>query len=131
MCLTSAQTFRGAITGSVTDATGAVISGASVKVVSVATSLDREGSTTATGDFGFQDLPPGNYTLTISRSGFQTLQVENIEVEVGRVSTVPVKLGVAQQATTVEVASTAVTLETDSAALNAVIPNRAVQAPDR
>jgi len=123
----SGQTFRGAITGSVTDATGAGIGGASVKAVSAATGLSREISTTATGDFAFQDLPPGTYTLEISRTGFQTVRVEKVEVEVGRVSTVPVRMSVAQQATEVEVTSAAVALETDSAALNAVIPSQAVQ----
>ena len=123
----SGQTFRGAITGSVTDATGAGIGGASVKAVSAATGLSREISTTATGDFAFQDLPPGTYTLEISRTGFQTVRVEKVEVEVGRVSTVPVRMSVAQQATEVEVTSAAVALETDTAALNAVIPNQAVQ----
>ncbi len=121
------QTFRGAITGSVTDATGAVIGGAEVKLSNAATGLGREASTTATGDFAFQDLPPGTYTLMISRTGFVTLRVENVEVEVGRVSTVPAKLTVAQQATTVEVTGAAAVLETDSASLNSVIPNRAVQ----
>ena len=121
------QTFRGAITGSVTDLTGAGIGEATVKAVNAATGLSREISTGATGDFAVQDLPPGSYTLSISRSGFQTVQVEHVEVEVGRISTVPVKMSVAQQATTVEVTSTPAILETDSAALNAVIPSRAVQ----
>jgi carboxypeptidase family protein len=121
------QTFRGAITGSVTDATGAVITGANVKAVSAATNLAREVATTATGDFALQDLPLGKYTLTISHAGFQTVQVDNVEVEVGRVSTVPVKMSVAQQATAVEVTSAVVALETDSSALNGVIPNQAVQ----
>jgi hypothetical protein len=121
------QTFRGAITGSVTDATGAVISGANVKAVSAATGLAREVATTATGDFAIQDLPLGKYTLTVSHGGFQTVQVDNVEVEVGRVSTVPVKMSVAQQATEIEVTTAVVALETDSSALNAVIPNQAVQ----
>ena len=121
------QTFRGAVTGSVADATGAVIAGANVKLVSSATGLSREIPTTASGDFVFQDLPPGTYTLTISQAGFQTVRVENVEVEVGRVSSVAVKLNVAQQATAVEVTATAGALETDSSALNAVIPSRAVQ----
>jgi len=121
------QTFRGAITGSVADATGAVIPNATVKATNNATNLSREASTTVAGDFAFQDLPPGPYTLNVSHSGFQTVRVENVAVEVGKVSTVPVTMSVAQQATAVEVTETIAALETDSAALNEVIPSRAVQ----
>ena len=121
------QTFRGAITGSVTDASGAVIAGAHVKAVNQATGLSRESLTTATGEFALQDLPLGYYAVTIAHPGFQTVQVNDVHVEVGKVSAVPVKLSVAQQATTVEITGLAATLETDSAALNSVIPDRAVQ----
>src|SRR5260370_40936706 len=81
----SGQTFRGAITGSVVDASGAVIPGASVKAVSNATNLSRETATTAAGDFAFQDLQPGSYTLNVSQAGCQPVRVENVLVEVGKV----------------------------------------------
>ena len=123
----NAQTFRGGITGTVTDVSGAVISGATVRAVNSATGLSREATTTANGEFAFQDLPLGNYTVTVTQPGFQTVKVDNVAVEVGRNTVLPVKLSVAQQATTVEVTGTAVQLETDSTALNAVIPDKAVQ----
>src|SRR5207244_5229228 len=110
------QTFRGAITGSVTDATGAVIGGAQVKALNAANGLVREVSTTTSGDFAFQDLPLGRYAVTISHTGFQTVRVDNVEVAVGRVSSVPVNLTVAEQATIVEVAGTAGALGSDSTA---------------
>jgi Carboxypeptidase regulatory-like domain len=59
------QTFRGALTGSVTDATGAVIAGAQVTAQNAATGLSRETVTTASGDFAFQDLPLGSYAVTL------------------------------------------------------------------
>ncbi len=121
------QTFRGTLNGSVTDATGSVIASAQTRVESVATGLVREILTTASGDFAFPDLPPGRYTVTVSHPGFQTVRVEKVEVEVGRVNTIAVTLKVAPQATVVEVTEAIVALDTDSAALNAVIPDRAVQ----
>jgi outer membrane receptor protein involved in Fe transport len=121
------QTFRGAISGSVTDVSGAVVSGATVKALSAATGLARESTTSASGEFVFQDLPLGKYSVTVSQPGFQTVRVDNVEVEVGKVLTLPVKLSVAQQATTVEVSATTIALDTESTALNAVIPNKAVQ----
>jgi hypothetical protein len=121
------QTFRGAITGSVADESGAVIADAHVKAVSAATGFVRELTTTASGDFVLQDLPLGRYTVTVSHPGFQTVQIEGVDVEVGKTSHLPVRVTVAQQATTVEVSEAAVVIETDSTALNAVIPNKAVQ----
>lgn len=121
------QTFRGAISGSVTDPSGAGLDGAAVKAENTSTGLVRNVTATANGEFNLQDLPLGKYTVTISHPGFQTVRVENVAVEVGSVSALPVRLDVAKQTTTMEVASTAVALETESSAQNSVIPDRAVQ----
>ncbi|HKX28822.1 MAG TPA: carboxypeptidase-like regulatory domain-containing protein, partial [Blastocatellia bacterium] len=121
------QTFRGGISGSVTDNTGAVIAGAGVQIVNQATGLTRTQETTSTGDFTFAELPVGFYTLTVSRQGFQTQKVDRIEVAVGRVTNLPVALGVTQTKETVEVQAAAATLETSSSTLNAVVNQRAVQ----
>src|SRR5258708_12906067 len=64
------QTFRGSITGNVTDASGAAIAGAAVQAVNTATQLRRETTTTGTGEFTFPDLPLGPYRLTFSPPGF-------------------------------------------------------------
>ena len=75
----SAQTFRGAIHGTVTDATGAVIPGAQVKAENTATGLSRESVTTASGDFDFEDLPLGNYTVTVNKPGFQVVKTASAQ----------------------------------------------------
>jgi Carboxypeptidase regulatory-like domain len=80
------QTFRGAISGSVTDQTGAVLSGASVRAENQDTGLVRELTTGSNGDFALQDLPLGKYTVTVSQTGFQTVRVENLNVAVGAVT---------------------------------------------
>ena len=54
------QTFRGAINGTVTDPSGAVVAGASVKATNVATAVTLSTVTTSDGQFAFQDLPLGN-----------------------------------------------------------------------
>src|SRR5262249_15309686 len=92
----SAQTFRGGITGSISDPSGAAIPGASVQLVSEGTGLSRNQETTSTGDFTFSDLPVGFYTITVSKQGFQTRKLEKVEVAVGKVTSLPVTLGVAQ-----------------------------------
>jgi len=122
-----AQTFRGSINGTVTDPTGAAIAGAAVKASNTATGLVRESITTGSGEFTFQDLPLGTYQISVTQAGFETTRVDGIHVEVSQVVTVPVKLGVASQATLVEVAASNVNLETTSVTLGTVIPTKAVQ----
>src|SRR4051794_38159657 len=121
------QTFRGAISGTVSDPTGAVLSGASIKATNEDTGLTREQTAGSNGDFAFQDLPLGKYTVTASQTGFQTVRVGNVNVAVGAVTALPVKLEIARQATSVEVISAPVALETESTALNAVMSNTAIQ----
>ena len=121
------QTFRGGISGSVADSTGAAVPEATVKIEQKATGLTRTMSTPTSGDFTFPDLPTGLYTVTVSHSGFQTQQIENVEAEVGKTTSLPITLRVAQQTQTVEVTAAAAKLETNESALNAVVSTRAVQ----
>ena len=58
-----AQTFRGGIAGTVTDASGAIVAGAAIRLVSPDTGLTREGVTSSSGEFVFQDLPLGKYDI--------------------------------------------------------------------
>ena len=67
-----AQTFRGSITGVVTDASGAAIAGAAVKLDNPATGLSRAVSTSAQGEYLFPDLAVGLYAVTVSQSGFES-----------------------------------------------------------
>ena len=86
------QTFRGGIAGSVADSSAAAIPEASVKIEHTGTGLSRAVSTSSTGDFNFPDLPTGMYTVTVSRQGFQTQKIENVEVAVGRITSLPITL---------------------------------------
>lgn len=120
------QTYRGGLAGTVTDSTGASVPDADVKIVNKATGLSRSQPTPSGGDFNFPDLGTGIYTVTVSKSGFQTY-TQDIEVAVGKVSSLAVVLGVATQALMVEVQAAAAVLETNQTALNAVVNTRAVQ----
>jgi hypothetical protein len=121
-----AQTFRGGISGVVTDSSGAVIGSASVKLSSPETGLTRETSSSSSGDFSFSDLPLGRYSITVSQPGFQNYQINEINVEAGRVFNVSATLSVSKESTTVEVAANAVAVETSSTALTSVIPTKAI-----
>jgi len=125
--LLTAQTFQGSIAGAVTDATGAVIPQAVVRATNQSTGLVREVTGTENGDFLVANLPLGLYSVTVSKNGFQTVKIDNVEVAVSRVANVPVRLNVAQQNQLVEVQASAVTLETTSSTMASVVGPRMVQ----
>jgi Carboxypeptidase regulatory-like domain len=122
-----AQTFRGGVAGTVNDATGAAVAGAAVRLVSPDTGLTREGVTSSTGEFVFQDLPLGKYDITVTQAGFDTVHVSGVVVDAGRIATVALKLEVAKQATTVEVAATVVAIETASSAETSLIGTQQIE----
>jgi len=82
------QTFRGGISGTIADASGAAVAGAAVKLVSPDTGLTREGVSSSTGDFVFQDLPLGKYDITVTQPGFDTVHVSGVVVDAGKTATV-------------------------------------------
>jgi hypothetical protein len=79
---TSAQTFRGSILGTVTDTSGASVSGATVTVHNVDTGIDRTTETTADGGYLVPELPTGLYDVTIEKSGFQKAVTKGVRVDV-------------------------------------------------
>src|SRR5438876_3541087 len=121
------QTNRGTIAGSVADTTGAAIPDATVKLEQKTTGLSQSMTTSTSGDFTFPGLAAGQYTITVSHTGFQTQQFADVEVDVAKTTTLAVTLNVAAQAQTVEVTGTAPLLETTQTAQNAVVGTRAVQ----
>ena len=122
-----AQTFRGAINGTVSDATGAVVAGATVKATNVSTDVAITATTTSGGEFAFQDLPLGTYKINVTAAGFRPAEVANITVTAGGAYTLPVKLSAGSAGTTVvEVSAAALTLDTTTAAQDNIIPSEAV-----
>src|SRR3954468_15943062 len=122
------QTFRGAINGTVTDASGAVVNGASVKATNTATGVALTTVTTSDGQFAFQDLPLGTYKVDISVSGFRPAVIDKVVVTAGGAYTLPVKLTAGSAGTTVvEVSAAALTLDTTTAAQDNILTTEAVQ----
>ena len=68
----AAQTFRGTILGTITDKSGGTVPGAKVTVRNVDTGLTRETQTSDDGSYSVRELPIGNYTVTVEKTGFQT-----------------------------------------------------------
>src|SRR6266446_8294246 len=122
------QTFRGAINGSVTDQTGAVVASADVKATNVGTGIAITATTSSDGAFSFQDLPLGTYKISVTASGFRSATIDNVTVTAGSSYTLPVKLSAGSAGTTVvEVSAAALTLDTTTATQDNIIPAEAVQ----
>src|ERR1700682_3663587 len=66
------QTFRGTILGTVTDPSGAVVGGATVKVRNLGTGQERTTTTSADGSYAVPELPIGQYSVTATLTGFRT-----------------------------------------------------------
>ena len=122
-----AQTFRGGINGSITDPSGAAIPGAKVTATDVATAVVRDTVSSGAGEFAFNDLPQSTYTVKVEAAGFQSTQVTGVQVQAGKVYTLPVKLTVAQQATTIEVAADSLSLDTTTVTQTTVLDSQALQ----
>src|SRR3974377_430446 len=106
--LVSAQTFRGTILGTVTDTSGAVRPRATVKAKNPAPGLERPALTSAEGNYSIPELPIGNYTVTVTHSGFQTASNTNIVVDVATERRVDIALKPGQVTDTVEVTGEAI-----------------------
>src|ERR1700722_4492927 len=123
----AAQNFRGGINGSVTDQGGATIPGAQVQITDDATGVIHSSVASSAGEFSFQDLPLGLYTVSATSASFETLKVEKVQVSAGAIYSLPLKLAVASQATTVEVNAAGVALDTTSVTQTTDIPTRTIQ----
>src|SRR6266852_5263056 len=124
---TNAQTFRGAINGTVTDPSGAVVPGAHVKATNKATSIDYTSESTSDGNFVFQDLPVGTYKVTVIVAGFPTLEVDGILVAQGAIYTLNAGIKMSQQSTTVEVSAAALTLDTTTSTQSTLVEGANLQ----
>ncbi len=87
-----AQTFRGAIVGSVYDSSGAAIPGAEVVATNQETGLTRSTVANDVGGFSLRELPLGLYALEVSVPGFRTVSVEGVRVSVASEQRVDVTL---------------------------------------
>src|SRR5437588_5814411 len=123
----NSQTFRGAINGTVSDPSGAVVPRAQVKATEVATGVEHSTVTTADGQFAFQDIPLGFYKVSVIAPGFAGRTVDKVEVTAGNIYTLPIKLSLGQETQIVEVSAAALALDTTTQTQNMTISSDVVQ----
>jgi outer membrane receptor protein involved in Fe transport len=121
-----AQTDRGVITGTVRDATGAVVPGAQVTATHTATNTGFKTNTTSSGDFTAPSLPVGAYQVKVESSGFRTHIRESVVLTAGSTARVDVQLEVGASQQTVEVTASAQMLMTDTARVSSQVSNTLV-----
>src|SRR5437588_1416914 len=121
------QTETGQISGTVTDATGAIVVGAKVVAKSVNTGLTRDTTTNSAGIYTIPTLKPDIYEVTVQATGFQSI-TQRVQVSVGSRSEGSVQLTVGTQAELVEVTgfAEANTVNTESQTLSATITEREI-----
>ncbi len=89
-----AQIDRAEINGTVTDRTGAVVSGASVSLANSETGSTRKAASNDNGIFVLSSLPIGHYAITVTKSGFSAARVDGIELNSGVTRTINTRLEV-------------------------------------
>ncbi len=122
------QTFRGTILGSVTDPSGAVVAGATIKIRNMGTGQERTTTTSADGSYNVSELPIGTYSVTVSQTGFKTFIATGVTVDVATERRVDASLKTGQVDTRVEVnAEDLPMVETTSNELGGVITSQSVE----
>jgi hypothetical protein len=126
--LAPAQTVTGSIVGSVLDATGSALAGASVKLTSEETGAARDLSTDHAGDFSFNAIPPGVYTLTVEQPGFKKYQKQHIELTASeRLSTGEVRLELGAVTDSVTVRAEGSSVQSTSGERSGIITSEEIQ----
>src|SRR6266481_3799979 len=119
-------TASGTIQGTVTDQSGAVVTGAQVVAKNKATDVSRTATSSDTGDYRFELLPVGNYTVTVSKTGFATY-AQTIEILIGQAATVNAELKPGAASELIEVTSEAPVLDQAKTDVSQNITPREVQ----
>ena len=121
-----AQSEKGSLSGIVTDATGAVVAGATVTATDVGTNASRTIQTDASGNYTISNLAPGTYSVKVSASGFGEI-VQRAQLAPGGRAALDVQLKTAGTETTVEVSAQPETeVETQSSSLTQVVSAKRV-----
>jgi len=121
-----AQAGRGGIHGLVTDPTGAIVPGAKVVAFSRATATSLYTVSTASGLYSFVSLSPGEYKVTASMKGFESVAQDNVTVSVDQVTTVNVALQVGAVTDTVTVSEGVDLVEASNSTVGQLISSETI-----
>jgi Carboxypeptidase regulatory-like domain/TonB-dependent Receptor Plug Domain len=129
LCITPAlaQTgTTGALTGTATDPSGAVIVGATVTATNTGTGAERSTTTDTTGAYKLSLLQPGSYRVKFAAQGFKTAEVTGVTVNVTETAVLNHSLEIGAQTQQITVEATAVTLQTENATVGTLVSSKTV-----
>jgi hypothetical protein len=112
------QTTFASITGTVTDATGSVVPGATIAATNVETNIKTSAKANEAGNYSIAQIKEGTYTVRAEAKGFKSFVVDNVALVARDVRRVDIKLDVGDVATTVEVLGGATLIETETARIS-------------
>ena len=119
--LLSAQTSgTGAISGAITDPSAAMLVGAQVKVTDVATGSTRTSQSNDHGLYLVSLLPPGRYTLEVTKQGFKVASSSDVQVIVAETTVLNIRMETGAATEIINVAASSVDLQTESSELGRV-----------
>src|SRR5437773_1816359 len=124
--LLHAQVDTGSITGTVADASGAVVSGAKVTLTNEGTGASLTTTTGADGIYKFSPVRVGSYKLDVTSQGFQTTKQSGVQVNIGTNVSLNFNLKPGSQTETVEVTGAIPVLQTQDASVGQVVDQRSV-----
>jgi hypothetical protein len=122
-----AQGITGSITGTATDQTGAAVTGATVTAIEVGTNGTHTVTTSDIGSYTISNLPPGQYTVIVSKGNFKNFKQTNITLQIDQVVQLDVALTVGSTGETVEVTGAPPVLQTEDSSVGQVIDSEAIQ----
>ena len=122
--LSQTTVSQGSIQGTVTDQTNAVVTNATITITSPATGQVVTVRTSSAGTYNSGGLPVGDYQVRVQAKGFKTAQL-TIPVQIAVTSSGNVKLEVGQETTTIEVQTSAITVNTEQSTVQGVLSGRA------
>jgi len=122
------QGDRGVITGTVTDASGAIVPGAAITVIQKDTNTSFKTTTSTAGDFAVPSLPVGSYQVRTERPSFKTSITDNVVVVAGGTVRVDVALQVGQTQQSVEVTAAAQLVQSENARVSTSVSSTLVNA---
>ena len=123
-CALFAQVDRGNIQGTVTDPTGAVVAGATVRIVSTGTNVSQTTVTGPNGAYAFFNLPIGLYNLSVEAKGFRRADFTGVNVEVNQQAKIDATLQAGDVTQIVEVQASASLVQTESTDVGEVLDNK-------
>ena len=121
------QDFNATLRGTVQDATGAIISGATVEITSAATGITRTTTSNERGEYIAAQLPAQTYVISAGYRGFQTQVRREYTLQVGQDSRLNFTLSVGQSTERVEVSAEASLIQSDDHNIGAVVDEKKVK----